>query len=248
MDFREYEKMFEAEDRYFWFVAKHRLIADILRRELRAIVRPKILDVGCGTGGMIKFIADWSFAAGIDPNRDAIDFFRKRKIGNPIRGNIDNIPFAGGSFDAIIASDVLEHLDEDIVAARQLFRVLAPGAIAVITVPGIRWLWSSHDVALGHKRRYSKQTLEILLKKAGFERVEVFSYMSATAPLVVALRSVGNLIGYGKKNRTIDYKLPNLLNSSLLAILDIERKIVLRGIDLSVGATLVASARKPMTG
>ena len=238
--------MYRAEDRHFWFVAKHRLLNDLLLRESKSPEKPRILDAGCGTGSLLASVSDYSIGVGIDPDAIAIEFCRKRGLKLLVRGVIENLGLASGSFDVVLSSDVIEHLDKDVEAVKELYRVLAPGGSAILTVPAIPWLWSSHDLALGHKRRYTRRLLKQVLFEAGFKEIKVVSFMSATAPMVILVRLFRKLMRVSNAGETMTYDIPELVNHLLLWVLDIERKLVIGGFDLFMGTTLVAIARKPM--
>ncbi len=236
--------MYRAEDRYFWFVAKHRLLSDLFRRELKSPSGLRMVDIGCGTGGFLANASDWVTAVGVDVDSVALKFCRRRDLRLLIRGEINFAPLAADSFDAAVASDLIEHLDDDAAAVRELYRVIAPGGVAILTVPAMPWLWGPHDVALGHKRRYNRRMLGRLLYDAGFCDIKLFSYMSAPTPIIAAVRIIQKFSKSGEAPETISYQLPGFINRLLLALLDTERLLVLRGFDFFIGTTLVAVARK----
>ena len=238
--------MYRAEDRHFWFVAKRRLLNDLLLHELNSMGKPRILDVGCGTGSLLASLSGYSTGVGIDPDAIAMEFCRRRGLKLLARGVIENLGLASDSFDAVLSSDVIEHLDNDLAAVKEIYRVLAPEGFAIITVPAIPWLWSSHDLALGHKRRYTRRSLKRLLFDAGFKEIKVVSFMSATAPMVILVRLFRKLAGISNSGETMTYDIPYPVNRLLLWVLDIERRLVIGGFDLFIGTTLVAIVRKPM--
>jgi len=240
----EYRKMFAAEDAYFWFVAKHRLLADLLARELECVEKPRVLDAGAGTGGFLSCLGDRFRGYGLDSEFEALRLCRQRRLDLLVRGRVENTGFKNDSFNAVVVSDVIEHLDDDLAAVREVYRILAPEGVAVFTVPGMPWLWSAHDEALGHRRRYDRGRLQTLMTDAGFNGLKVFSYMSVTAPAVVATRFVRKIFGFENTDKTVEYELPEVVNRLLLGLLDIELKLVLRGYDLGIGTTLVALGRK----
>jgi SAM-dependent methyltransferase len=88
-------------------------------------------------------------------------------------GSMDKIELPDSSVDAVVSGEVLEHLEDDQAAVREMFRVLKPGAIAMVSVPGSRGLrWSIDDDWSGHKRRYTKAGLEGLFESAGFSTLD----------------------------------------------------------------------------
>ena len=151
MNSAEYARMYENEDHYWWFVSRRELVMDLISRYL-AIPDPVIVDIGCGTGT----------TAGAGPSRSRS---RRRFLAagaesvcqqGPARAGArraEAIPLPSESVDAIVATDILEHLDDDLAALQEFRRILKPGGRAVITVPAYQFLWSEHDVALVHHRR-----------------------------------------------------------------------------------------------
>ena len=83
----------------------------------------------------------------------------------------------------VVAFDILEHIEEDHVAAGEIFRVLRPGGTALIAVPCDMSLWSAHDVAVGHVRRYTRETLRDVMEKAGFTVESLWSWNVLLRPV-----------------------------------------------------------------
>ena len=167
MDDREYEVMAAVEDRHFWFVGIRAIVKDAY---LAAGLGPesRVLDVGCGTGGMMRTMQGLGRFTGLDSSPKAADFARRRS-GNPVEvGDATALPFADDSFDGVTALDVLEHVPDDAAAAREIRRVLKPGGTLIATVPCHPWLFSAHDEALHHVRRYTRPGFLALLRDAGF--------------------------------------------------------------------------------
>jgi len=235
--------MYSAEGSFFWFVAKRGLIDDLLKRSVGK-ERPRVLDAGCGTGGLLAALNGWSEAVGVDPAAEAVRFCRQRGLLRVARARVERMPFASGIFDGVVASDVIEHLEDDRAAVCELHRVLAVGGVLLVTVPGISWLWSPHDVALGHERRYARGRLKKLLVSAGFDEVRIFTYMNFIAPLVIPLRLMQKLLRKEKAPDSADYGMNPAANRFLLKLLEIERFLVVRGADFRIGTTIVGVARK----
>ena len=155
MNTEEYAKMDLLEKEHFWFDAKRKYLKIILKKfNLKKGLR--VLDVGCGTGAVLDFLKNFGFdAAGIDMSSEALKYCRAKNL-KAHYGMADKIDFPDNSFDIIFALDVLEHLDDDIGAVAEVYRVLKKDGLFIATVPAHNFLWSYHDEALHHKRRYSK--------------------------------------------------------------------------------------------
>ena len=202
----------------------------------------RFLDVGCGTGGTLDRLRDYGEVVGIDTEAIALAFCATRGYRTLAQASATALPFADATFEAAIALDVLEHIPDDTAAAREMARVLVPGGMAFITVPAYRSLWSGHDVALMHQRRYVAREVAATLTAAGLEVVHLTYTVSAILPAVFAIRSAQRL----RRNlspRADVRATPPALNNALRALLDAEGKIALKS-SLPFGLTVFAAARK----
>jgi SAM-dependent methyltransferase len=182
-----YRELYEIEDQHWWFRGRRRMIWAMLRRA-GVTSAPRILDAGCGTGrNMIEF-GGLGEPEGIDVAPEAVEFCHRRGLVGVRQAPIEALPFEDGRFDLILATDVIEHLDDDRRALTELRRVAAPGAHLVITVPAYRWLWSPFDESLHHRRRYTAGRLAGQVTASGWDPcVETYFY-STMLPLVAAIR------------------------------------------------------------
>lgn len=187
-----YREMYDLEDRHWWFRARRTVIWALLRRAGVDSV-PRLLDAGCGTGRNLVEFGRLGIAEGIDVSPQAVDFCRSRGLEGVRQGALEELPFEDGRFDLLLATDVIEHLDDDRHALLELRRVARPGARLVVTVPAYRWLWSQHDTSLQHRRRYTAARLREQVTAAGW-RAQVETYFfTALLPGVAAVRSVRRL-------------------------------------------------------
>ncbi|MDQ3037174.1 MAG: methyltransferase domain-containing protein [Myxococcota bacterium] len=164
-----------------------------------------------------------------------------------MRGSAYALPFADASFDAILALDVLEHLERDRDAARELRRVLAPGGVAIVTVPAFAALWSAHDEALDHHRRYRLAEIEAVLRDAGFAIEHASYYNFFLFPLVASARVAERLriAITGERDGRADADLrvpPAPLNALFGAVLGAERALAPR-VRLPFGVSCLVIAR-----
>lgn len=182
--------MAEVEDGLWYYQALHAHMA----RSLCAVVRDKpakILDAGCGTGGLIRRLAPgcsaWTWT-GVDLSPLACALARLRCTARIVEGSITAMPFETVSFDAVTCADVLYHIKDDQSALRELHRVLRPGGVAVINVPAHPWLWSYHDIAVHGERRYTRRDLRRKIELAGFSVVRITHWNAFLLPLIALRR------------------------------------------------------------
>jgi SAM-dependent methyltransferase len=183
-----YPVFYELEESHWWYVGRRRIISSFTKDICARITdrRPRILDVGCGTGANLKTLAEFGDAEGVDISEDALQFCRERGLSNVKLGAAEALPYEDGAFDLVTALDVVEHLDDDVGGLREMRRVLRPGGRVLIFVPTFMWLWGVQDDVSHHRRRYTLPELRRALAEAGFE-VERATYANITFLLPVFL-------------------------------------------------------------
>jgi SAM-dependent methyltransferase len=155
-----YEVEAKVEATHWWFVARRELFAQEIRREgIPATAR--ILDVGTSTGTNLRMLRELGFSSvtGLDFMEQAIRYCEAKGLGTVRQGDVCAMPFADGSFDFVLATDIIEHVNDDVQALREIARVLAPSGRALITVPAFPSLWGLQDAVAMHQRRYRMNEL-----------------------------------------------------------------------------------------
>lgn len=238
-----YLQMRHLEDHHWWFVARRNLICAALKHFGKS-ENPLTLDMGCGTGGTLDRLREFARPVGLDLEPLALALCRERGHESLVLASATELPFADATFDAAIALDVLEHIPDDRKAASELARALKPGGVAVVTVPAYQELWSGHDIALMHQRRYRAEEVRTLLEGAGL-KVERLSYtVSALLPAVWVVRTLQNALQRKDTPPKADaVPTPEPVNGLLRRLLDIEGRWVLTH-SLPFGLTIFAVARK----
>lgn len=181
----EFESMASVEDRHWWFLGKRSIVMHLLRK---AGVSGKILDAGCGTGGNLPQLSALGEAVGAEPNPLAFKLAQQKFSGTIVQAELTNLPFPDGEFGGAITTDVMEHVADDRAALAELTRVLKPGGTLILTVPAHPFMWSGHDVALGHVRRYTLQGFRELMRSQPELELETLSYFNAVSFPFAALQ------------------------------------------------------------
>ncbi len=238
----EYDAMYRFEDSYWWYVARRALAIELLRNEIDGHDAIRILDVGCGTGANMSAFSRLALTIGIDTSMDAVHFCKKRGIETVAVSPVEDLPFAPGAFDIVTVLDVLEHTEDDLKCLREIHRVSRTAGLILITVPAYGFLWSEHDEALRHRRRYTAHELRNKLVITGFEVVRTSYFISTMFFPILAFRIWQGLRKNSTQPRTSHHILPVPINAALVALLALERKVFQR-INLPFGVSIVALAR-----
>lgn len=244
MQLDEYRKLAEVEDRMWYFRALNRRIAHWLVRELPP-GPAKVLDAGCGTGGLIKHLraaqVDWRLT-GLDFSPRACELARLRTNVEIVEGSITALPFADASFDAVVSADVVCQVEDGAQALREFARVLRPGGVMLVNVPAGMWLWSYHDDTCETKHRYTRSELAILAGAAGLQ-VRFSSYANCLSlPLFVARRKL-----FRPANPTSDVRLyPAPVEAIFGGMTRLEFAWMKLGWRLPLGSSVFLVARKPV--
>ena len=243
MNDQEMKKMSSLEKTYWWHVGKTKIVAELIRPIIGNFQNPKILDVGCGTGSLTKSLTPFGDVYGFDISETAVYFCRQQGLYNIKVGDINNLPYEDNFAEIIVCSDMLEHVDDDIHALKELYRVLKPNGRLVITVPAHKFLWSVHDEALSHRRRYTKRELNYKLKSTGFV-VERDTYSVAFLfPAIFLYRTWQVFFTPYDLPKTSYVILPNFLNQFFLRTIELEA-FLMRYIRIPMGVSINSVVKK----
>ncbi len=255
-----YEDMFLKEQDYWWHVGKRLIVYKLLEKYLP---RPKAarrtrraLDLGCGTGRNLDSLAHYATPVGLDSANEALEFCRTRGHRHLVQAM--SLPFAPDSFDIVTALDVVEHVDDDLATLREVYTVMRPGGILLISVPAYMQLWSYWDDILGHRRRYTTRTMRRVVEQAGFQVRKVSHSNLAILVPASALRMIKGLRhqaveraytrGFTSEPSTPEtdfVPVPRPINAALTAYYRLESSL-LRHYNLPFGLSVVCVAQKPL--
>ncbi len=244
MKFEEFKKMYETEEIHWWYRSRTRIIRDTLRKIYGERNDLKILDLATAVGNNFKNFDTYGDLYGIDISWESIKFCKGRGIDRITRGDAMRLPFKDGAFDLVIALDAFEHFEDDRKAMGEILRVLNHGGYLIATVPALMLLWSAHDEAYHHQRRYAKNELSVKLKETGFDTERITYWTSFLMPSIYLFRKIRRLYGNGEPRSDFYTELPATLGQFLEGVLALERAVISKGIPLPAGVSLFCVARK----
>lgn len=241
---RNYElQTHQAEDRHWWYRGRRTVLERIIA-DLRLPARARILDAGCGSGRNMLELARHGTVTGVELSPPSVAVARGRGVGEVIEGSVLQMPFESGSFDLAVSLDVIEHLEDDLSALRELRRVVAPGGALLITVPAYQWLWSGHDEVNHHHRRYTRRSLQRVAERAGWETVRTTYFNSLLLPVAIALRVLDRLSPARPTESSLDLWVPpEPLNWLLQRPLQLEAAVIGRSGRIPAGLSLLTLFR-----
>jgi ubiquinone/menaquinone biosynthesis C-methylase UbiE len=245
MEFDEYAKMYELEDSHWWFRGKRKIAEEIIAKFITLAPQNRILDVGCGTGGMLTLLRQYGVAVGLDISSFGLHFAAQRGLDSLLRGSALTLPFADDSFDLVTGFDVLYHeqVSDDLVALREFHRVCRPGGSLIITDSALNILRGQHDEAYHATRRYTASEICSKVTEAGFRPLKV-SYANAFLfPMILFVRIWKRHFNGNASHRSDLYPMPPVLNALLYGIYGFEASL-LKYLDLPIGSSIVCVARK----
>lgn len=237
----EYERMYDAEERQWWYAGMRAISFALLDSALPSGGRTRFLDAGCGTGTNLRHLAARGRAVGIDISLDAIRFCRSRGV-TVVRGSLLTLPFAAESFDCVTSFDVIYHrwVADDRAAMREMVRVLRPGGLLLVRVPALKALWGAHDEAVHSRHRYTRAEVAALFRDCGLTLLRATYCNTLLFPLLLVRRSLDRLTGrHGSDVGFLPAPLEWAFRQALLS-----EACMIRHVSLPIGASVVALGRR----
>ena len=245
MDPETFSLMASHEEHHWWFVGR-RAVIDALLDRLPLEASSEVLEAGCGTGGNLYMLARRGRVSAFEPSVVARDIAsRKAQHAVVVDGELpDRLPFEAGSFDLVVALDVLEHIERDQEALVSLASMARPGGYILVTVPAHPILWGAHDQRLHHIRRYRRRELRRLCAATGCDIRFLTAFNTVLSPIAVTLRLMERIspISFGNQERMP----PSLVNRALSWLFALEGPFV-RRLPLPFGVSYAAVLQRPVS-
>ena len=237
-----FDRMAELDQHHWWFLARRRILEELIVGVVKPPKGARVLEVGCGTGHNLAMLGKFG-----ELDASELDFAARtlstKRLGREVKeAKLPDLSmFKRDSYDLVALLDVLEHVPDDLGSLRAIHRRLKPGGALLMTVPANPWMWSAHDAAHHHFRRYTRKQLEELFLRSGLE-IQLLSYFNTLLyPMVAVARIVGKVL----RRESSDDKLPSApVNKLLYKIFGLEMGMIGR-VPMPFGVSLVAVVRRP---
>ncbi|HKY20996.1 MAG TPA: class I SAM-dependent methyltransferase [Vicinamibacterales bacterium] len=243
------EQTFHAEQRHFWFRGFKRFVAPLLTHATEGLVRPRLLDAGCGTGANLAFLRQYGTPFGLELHWRGLRFGRESGLTRLAQGTVSALPFASSSLDVVLSFDVLYclHQPDEQAAIAEMYRVLRPGGALIVNVAAMKMLRGDHSILGGEVHRYTRRELRSRLELAGFLVTRITYTNAFLFPITVVVRVAQRLRGLktGDQNQGDFHVPPAPVNALLSGALAVESTLVAAGINMPFGSSLLCLARKP---
>lgn len=245
MDYKDFTIQNNTEN-YFWYKARKALINDLLHVVFKNYDSHRlILEIGCGTGYQIPVLKKWGRVEGFDINSNAVEVAVNKGFNVQVKDlendDIDTNP------DVVCLFDVLEHIRDHNAAIKKIFSVLKNDGFLFLTVPAYNFMFSGHDKAMGHFRRYDKRKLISLLENSGFQIVKSGYWNCLLFPCVLLIRLFKNFLGLFIKKESHKSEVSNLsplINNFLYKVLLLENFLIRKKIKCWWGLSIFIISKK----
>ena len=247
MDFKDFTIQ-NNSGTHFWYRARRVLINNLLGMIYKDYKADRlILEIGCGTGYQIPVLEKWGEVEGSDINLEAVKIAVAGGYDVKVK-DLDKDGLSDYKPEIICLFDVLEHIQNDKKAVENIYASLQNNGYLFLTVPAYNFLFSNHDKAMEHYRRYSRKKIVDLLSQSGFQIIKSGYWNSILFPGILLMRLCKNFLSlFIKKEvyKSESSNLPSLLSNILFKILQFENFLMTKNINFPWGLSIYIIAKKP---
>ena len=190
LNYNEFEKMEEQGNSHWWYKARRHLVEKELKLCQRRRNDLKVLELASACGNNFSLTQQYGSYFGIDISWHSIEFCKQKDISTIVQGDANSLPFKAKAFDVILALDVFEHIEDDIVCMKEIRRVIKTDGTLIFNVPANMLLYSKHDRAFHHYRRYTKRQLRERMTKSGLSLNFITYWSFFIFPAVFLMRKI----------------------------------------------------------
>jgi len=249
MDRQFYIEYYDLERNHWWFKARLQILESTFKKHIGDKRKLKILNVGVATGATTEMLQKFGDVTSLEYDKECCAFLKEKTGIDAVNASLTDLPFTSDEFDVVCAYDVIEHIEADELAIKEIYRVLKSKGQYVITVPAYQFLWSNHDVVNHHYRRYTKAALVNKVSSATFTAEYTTYFNTLLFPPIALVRFLLNLLPKGKTNKTSGsdnevLSSSGLLNKILYQIFKSEDKILSKKVSLPFGVSILSIGRK----
>jgi ubiquinone/menaquinone biosynthesis C-methylase UbiE len=249
-----FEKLFQIEDRHFWFKTRQAIISVLTEQIISGFQQGYlVMEIGCGTGNLLKTLENTCLKGnvfGLDLFWEGLAFAQERTTAGLIQARAECMPFSSEQFNLVGIFDVLEHLENDESILSTIQEMLKPGGKLLLTVPAHSDLWSSFDMVSYHQRRYTTSELTKKLIRCGFSIDYLSECMQILYPLAKLRRKAPILLESAiekkksQKSFTQELAIMPVINEIAFQVLKMELKQIQQRKSIARGTSIIAIASK----
>lgn len=245
MDASTYPILSKQESTHWWFTGRREIFYRAFEDHVQ-IRSAKILDVGCGVGAMLPMLKKFGDVTGVDNNGDAVRYAQGRPYAAVVNADAADLPFTSNTFDVVVATDLIEHIRDEMSVLNELIRVLKPGGVLFISTAAFQFLWSDLDELSHHYRRYTKKSLLQTITKINVTPLLIRYYNVFLAPIITVIRMFERILSHKKPiNFSLrDLRTPSAAINMLLRRVLASEKYFLK-IPFPFGISLFGIFQKP---
>lgn len=257
MEAHVYEQFARLQESHFWFRGRRAIFFDLIDRAVQGggapgdgngngtHARRKILEIGCGAGGMLAPLSRYGDVCGLDIAIDYLRHCRDRGFPHMTAGSGYELPFADHTFDVVALFDTIEHIPDDRRVLEEVKRVLRPGGLVFVSVPAYQFLYSQNDRVVHHQRRYTATGLRRVMTDAGLQPRKITYFNTFLFPLILpalfVLKLKERLVGRAPGETNLNHQFVGPVNGLFAFVMSSER-FWLRNIEFPFGHSLIGIA------